>query len=138
MLRTLTLKNFRKHEDLALDLNQGIIALRGNNEAGKSSLIEAIAYALFGAKACRESLDNVVTYGRPVSSLLVRMVLEVDGIEYTVKRSKSGAELTYGQHSVTGQNEVTDFFERLFGAPASVASSLWLSRTSLCRLILLL
>lgn len=125
MLKSIELKNFRKHEDLALDLNQGIIALRGNNEAGKSSLIEAIAYALFGAKACRESLDNVVTYGRPVSSLLVRMVLEVDGIEYTVKRSKSGAELTYGQHSVTGQNEVTDFFERLFGAPASVASSLW-------------
>lgn len=125
MLRQLKLANFRKHENLDLALEDGIVVLRAANEAGKTTLIEAVAYAMFGARACREPLEGVVTYGKPLASLRVDLVFDFDGVTYTLKRSKSGAELTYEGGIVTGQTEVTGFIERLMGAPASLATSLW-------------
>ena len=45
MIKTLQLKNFRQHTDLALSFDQGVTVLRGANEAGKSTVFEAIAYS---------------------------------------------------------------------------------------------
>lgn len=133
MLRQLKLANFRKHENLELTLEDGIVVLRAANEAGKTTLIEAVAYAMFGARACREPLEGVVTYGKPLNSLRVDLVFDFDGVTYTLKRSKSGAELTYEGGIVTGQNEVTGFIERLMGAPASLATSLWFTNQNSIR-----
>src|SRR5258707_15754780 len=53
----LQLENFRSFEaaDLALNV-QGLIGVRGANGAGKSSLFEAIEFALYGKRAGRNSL----------------------------------------------------------------------------------
>lgn len=125
MLKKLHLTNFRKHEDLEVLFSPGIVVIRGANEAGKSTLSESIAYAMFGAKACRQPIDEVVTWGKPVNTLKVGLEFVFDGVDYTVSRSKSGAELRYEGGVVTGQNEVTGFIERLMGAPAKLATSLW-------------
>jgi len=133
MLNKLTLTNFRKHESLSLDLQQGTIVMRAANEGGKTTVIEAIAYALFGARACRQPLEEVVTWGKPAASLRVELSFVVDGVAYTVKRSKAGAELAYDGGTVTGQTEVTGFIERLLGAPAALATSLWFANQGTIR-----
>lgn len=124
MIRTLTLKNFRKHEDVEFNFVDGLTVIRGSNEAGKSSLGESVMYALFGANMLRESLDAVVTYDKPESSLKVGLTFQLDGVGYKIVRGKSGAELTYADQIVTGQRETRLFVERLLGCTADTAKLL--------------
>lgn len=124
MLKTLQLTNFRKHRTLELNFTEGLQVIRGDSEAGKTTISESIVYALFGSKGLREPLANVVTYDEPEGSLKVRLLLDFDGVEYSVIRGKSGAEVVYSDQRVTGQTEVRAFFERLFGCTADVAKAL--------------
>lgn len=115
MLKSLKTKNFRKLEDNHFTFEDGMVVIRGSNEAGKSTLTEAIAYAMFGVKSCRGSLADVVTWGKPESSLSVEMVMSSEGVDYTITRSKAGAEINYEGGKVTGQVECSNFVETLFG-----------------------
>jgi DNA repair exonuclease SbcCD ATPase subunit len=128
MLNNLTLHNFKQHKDLSVEFAQGINVLRGKNEIGKSGILHAIAYALFGIKAVPYSLEDAVTWGEPVNSLKVELSITVDGKVYHYKRSKSGAEVVLnGQVFCTGQNEVTGLSATLLGADAATASKLLLA-----------
>jgi DNA repair exonuclease SbcCD ATPase subunit len=127
MLNKIILTNFQRHRHLEVVFNAGISALRGSNEAGKSTLIRAICYALFGAKALPMSLSEAVTWGEPEASLKVLLEFVVDSVVYTIKRGKSGAEITYDGGIVTGQNECTAFVAKLLKADAVSASRLMLA-----------
>jgi exonuclease SbcC len=130
MLRSARLQNYRKHADLTVTFGDGLNTIRAANEAGKSTLIEAIIYALFGTKALPESLDDVVTYGLAASKLRVDLFFEHLGVEYTLYRAKSGCELNFGEHKVTGQTEVTRYIESIFGVDAAMASKMMLASQS--------
>lgn len=127
MLKRLTLKNFRQHEDRTIDLTAGLNVVRGANEAGKSTLIEAIAYALFGSKACREPLAQVVTWGKPENTLAVELLLAADGVEYVFTRSPKGAEVNYPGGRVVGQSQVSAKAQELLGSDPVVAGKLMLA-----------
>lgn len=131
MLKRLELTNFEKHESLVIDFTPGLNVIRAANEAGKSAVYRAIAYANWGSRALPFALDDHVTWGKPVSSLRVRQVFEVAGVEYTVTRSKSGAELVWAGGTSSGQAEVTAQIERLFGASMSVGLATLLTRQSM-------
>ena len=130
MLLSLHLNNFQKHEDLRLDFGSGLHLLKGANEKGKSTLLRAALYALFGARALPLPLAETVTWGKPEGSLKVELAFRHDGTDYTIKRSKSGAELLTDGLRVSGQAEVTGFVERLLGVSASLAAKLMLAQQS--------
>lgn len=128
MLNNLTLTNFRKHQNLSVDFTPGMNVIRAANEIGKSSLIESVAYALFGSRSLRTPIEQTVTWGEPVNTLKVELALTVDGKVYNFKRSKSGAEVTVnGTVFCTGQNEVSALAASLLGADATTASKLLLA-----------
>lgn len=128
MIKQLTLTNFRKHESTTLGLGLGLSVIRGQNEAGKSTLTESIVYALFGAKSLRTPLADTVTWGKPETSLKVGLVLESGGKDYTFARSKSGAEVSCdGAVIVTGQNEVSNYSSHLLGVDVQAASRLMMA-----------
>ncbi len=124
MLKQLKLTNYRQHIDRTVDFTPGINAIRGHVEAGKSTTMEAWMYLFFGAKALSEPLEDVVTYDTPLSKLKVEGVFTHLGVDYTCYRGKSGAELSFGREKVTGQTEVTRFFEQLFNCSAAMAARL--------------
>lgn len=124
MIKELHLTNFRKHENTATIFNKGLTVLKGANEHGKTTILESILYAMYGAKALRTPLADTVTYGKSENALKVVMLFEFDGVEYSITRAKSGAELRYAGNVVTGQTEVRSFMERLLGATADTATSL--------------
>lgn len=130
MLLHLHLTNFQKHENLRLDFGSGLHLLKGANEAGKSTLMRAAVYALFGARALPLPLSETVTWGKPESSLKVELGFRHDNVDYTIRRGKSGAELLSDGLRVSGQSEVTSFVERLLGVSAGLASKLMLSNQS--------
>lgn len=115
MLKQLTLAYFQKHEALTVSFALGLNAIKGLNEDGKSTILRGVAYALGGAKALPYSLEDTVTYGKPVSALKVALDFEVSGRVYTITRSKSAAELNYEGGTVTGQVETSNFIAKLLG-----------------------
>lgn len=128
MLQKLKLTCFRQHTDLEINFTPGLNAIRGSNEAGKSTVLLAISYAFFGSAALSQPLEDIVTYDVPVSKLRVELDFEHAGVNYHIYRGKSGAELTFGNETVTGQTEVTKFIERLFGATSKLANKLMIAR----------
>ena len=125
MLLSLKTANFRKLVNHSFDFSPGLSAIRAANEAGKSTMTEAIGYALFGSEALRESLQDVVTWGEKESSLKVELRMQVNQNVVDIRRGKSGAELDVdGQLTVTGQKEVTRFVENLLGTAPKVAGKL--------------
>lgn len=127
MLNRLKLTNFRKHRDTDLTLQTGLMVLRGNNEAGKSTLIEGVCYVLFGVAALRSPLEDAVTHGEAVNTLKAELWITIDGVEYHIRRSKAGAEVNYADGKVTGQKEVTNFLCGRMGVDPSAAARLMLA-----------
>lgn len=128
MLRNLELNCFMAHEKLSVSFTEGLNVCRGANESGKSSMLIACAYALFGTKALRTSLADAVTWGHKETELSVSLDLELEGQTYRFQRSKRGAEVSKGdQVFVTGQNEVSAFASNLLGAEVGTAVNLMLA-----------
>ncbi|MFQ6136246.1 MAG: AAA family ATPase [Candidatus Hydrothermarchaeales archaeon] len=58
------IKNFRSHKDTRLQFDQGISVIVGNNGSGKTSILDAINFALFKQKPNREiSVDDLIRRG---------------------------------------------------------------------------
>jgi DNA repair exonuclease SbcCD ATPase subunit len=134
MFTSVHLTNFRKLRDFSCQFTSGLVAIRALNESGKSTLLEALAYALFGSDALREPLDDVVTWGEKPSSLKVEVEFSINTTKLRVTRGKSGAEIyADGQLVATGQKEVTRFIEGLLGAPPKVAGKLMLANQASLR-----
>lgn len=127
MITHLKLKNFKTHQDLDITFGSGLQTIRGEVEAGKSSMIEGIAFGFFGAAALPLSLADTVTWGFPESSLRVEIDFLHAGSPFSLYRAKSGAELTGAGVRVSGAAEVTKFCEGLFGCTAAVAKNVLLA-----------
>lgn len=127
MLISLSMTNFMQHENLTVNFTEGLNAIRGANEAGKSSIYWAIQYAFYGVRALPLSLEDTVTWGQAESSLKVLLEFEHQGEQYSIKRSKSGAELKGPDFLSSGHAEVTSKMEDLFGAKQDIARSVLIS-----------
>ncbi|WP_266077289.1 DNA double-strand break repair ATPase Rad50 [Haladaptatus caseinilyticus] len=57
------LSNFKCYEDADLHLDTGVTVIHGLNGSGKSSLLEACFFALYGARALDRTLEDIVTIG---------------------------------------------------------------------------
>src|SRR2546427_279236 len=62
-LLRLRLVNFRQHADTELEFGPGITGIIGPNGSGKTSILEAIAWALYGVQAVRGDKDSIRRLG---------------------------------------------------------------------------
>lgn len=62
MIKDINLHNFISHRDTSLSLDKGITIFVGHNGSGKSSIIDAITFALFGEHT-RKSNKNLILRG---------------------------------------------------------------------------
>lgn len=70
---------------------KNLIAIVGNTGAGKSSLLEAMCYALFGATTWSErDVKQLIADGE--RTMVVRFTFELDGVEWCVERSTSNGQ----------------------------------------------
>jgi exonuclease SbcC len=93
----LELKNYRKFRDLRLQLPDGIIGILGLNGAGKTTIIEAIAWGLFGnvEEVVRTNKESIRRLGAgPTDSVSVALEFELDGTEYRLEREMGGRSLS--------------------------------------------
>jgi DNA repair exonuclease SbcCD ATPase subunit len=138
MINSVTLTNFRKHENLHLDFDSGFTLFRAGNEAGKTTVIEGVCYALLGSKALRTSIEAAVTRGLAVNSLKSSVQLSIEGSDVRVTRSKGAAEMHVdGKLSCTGQADVTAAVCKLLGVEPKHLTSLLVAQQGEVRGLLL-
>ncbi len=78
------LENFKCYGDADLRLEAGVTVIHGLNGSGKSSLLEACFFALYGTKALDRTLDEVVTIGADEAT--VELWFTHAGEDYHVRR----------------------------------------------------
>jgi exonuclease SbcC len=115
----LSLRNYRVFEELDLELPARVIGVFGENGAGKSSLMESVAFACYGVDAARTKKHDIRTHG-VLTDCEVRMVFEHAGRPYEVRRTIRGrghapeAELFGGDMQLaSGTTEVDAEIRRL-------------------------
>jgi exonuclease SbcC len=92
----LELKNYRRFRSLKIQFPDGIIGILGLNGVGKSTIIEAIAWALFGNvdEVVRTGKDSIRRTGVPsTDTCAVTLEFELGGTEYKVHREMGGKSL---------------------------------------------
>ena len=122
MIRQIQLKHFRQHQHYAIDFTHGTTVIYGANESGKSTLFEAITFALFGVRACRN--NDLSSWGAESNSHQVMLHFTVENIDYTLNRSARSAEITWATGRVTGQTDVSRFCENLWQLKPNTGSKL--------------
>ncbi len=121
---TLSIEGLRSYRHKAtLDFSDlGLFAIVGDTGAGKSSILEAITYALYSAATWTLQPGDLIADG--ARTMKVELVFEVDGKRWRITRSTSRGAYPPPVHRlvcedggvpVDGRSEVNTAIERLVG-----------------------
>ena len=105
VLNSLNIKNFKRYKDAEFDFALGLTGLLGKNGSGKSTIFEAIIFALYGESSTnRELIKNAECEDKePVE---VNLYFNIQGREYLVKRELRGKSLTAKANLYDGSGEL--------------------------------
>lgn len=125
-LRSLSLNLFRQHTSSHIEFPDGLVGVIGGNGAGKTTIVEAIGFAIYGSRALRGRIEDVRTRTAPAKTgrgkkdqdLRVDLSLEHDGVVFRVERTLTDANLFIGgepQAVAVGGREVTTRMSSIVG-----------------------
>ena len=104
IIKKIKLNNIRSYNNAELNLSTGITLLSGDIGSGKSSVLLAIEFALFGVKRGETTGSGLLKHGKNEGSVLLN--IEVDGkdiyIKRSLKRMKHGVKQDSGYIIVDG------------------------------------
>lgn len=96
ILDKLTLKNFKRYRDQNFTFKDGITAIVGSNGSGKSTIMEAIVFALYGISGSGIDAEYVVSAGAgPKEKCEVLLSFQTGGEDYTIVRSFRKGQSTH-------------------------------------------
>jgi exonuclease SbcC len=91
---SVALKNFKSHSDREFSFQLGTNAICGENGAGKSSILEAIAWTLFNHTGAYNK-EDLIRNGASSAQVIVRFVSDRDGRTYEVQRCTTKGYTVY-------------------------------------------
>jgi len=123
ILKTLTLRNFRKFKNVTVEFPDGVTGVVGLNGAGKSTIFEAIAWVLYGSVAARTSADEIKRIGAERSDpCRVELDFVFEENNYRIVREMTGKSLTVsatvtinGKVAATSADVVTRYIQKKLG-----------------------
>jgi exonuclease SbcC len=123
IIKTLTLKNFRKFKNASIEFPDGVTCVVGLNGVGKSTIFESIAWVLYGSVAARTSVDQIKREGADSSdSCRVELDFIFEDNSYRIVREMSGKSLTIaatvtvnGKIAATGAEIVSKYIQKVLG-----------------------
>lgn len=124
-LNALSLRNYRRFKSVDLELPDGMTSITGSNGAGKSSLMEAVAWVLYGnqTEVVRTGKESIKREGSAhAEPCSVQLQFEFGGTGYVIERSMSGKNLTMSaslraadKMLASSSDEVTEKIKEIFG-----------------------
>ncbi|MCW5946423.1 MAG: SMC family ATPase [Fimbriimonadales bacterium] len=118
ILKRLSIRDFRQFREAEIEFERGLTAIVGSNGSGKTTIIEAIGWALYGEqRQTKETLRRIGAEGK--SSTSVSLTFLIGDQEWRVERSLTNASLVLlgaeKQVRATSLREVTQEVTRLLG-----------------------
>ncbi len=118
------MKNFKSHKDTKIEFKTGISIIMGGNGAGKSSILEAVSFALFKQHSGKkiEQLIRFSQHKKIQNKMSVELIFTSNGRKYRLLRersknsSKAKIEIREGerfQNLSTGDKQVTEEVQSL-------------------------
>jgi DNA repair protein SbcC/Rad50 len=103
-IKKIVLKNIRSYEDQVIELPQGSVLLSGDIGCGKTSVLLAIEFALFGLQPSQRG-SSLLKNGKNEGSVILEF--EVEGKSVIIERSlqKSGKNIAQDYSSISVDNE---------------------------------
>lgn len=118
-LDQVVLTNFRQHASSRIVFDLGLTGIIGPNGSGKTTILEAIAFALYGARALRLTKETVrFLRAGPRAPVRVELDFELSGHRYRVVRELNSAEVYLDGADtcvVAGTESVNEFLLRRLG-----------------------
>lgn len=123
ILKSIVLRNFRKFKNTVIEFPDGVIGIVGLNGVGKSTIFEAVSWALYGPVAARTSADQIKRQGaETLDPCRVELEFIFEEDSYRVVREMLGKNLTTqatatinGKIAATGADAVTRYIQKKLG-----------------------
>lgn len=99
IIESINIKNFLSHEDTEINFEQGVNIITGKNGAGKSSILDAMKFALFGESRNNEKINELIKKGKNFFEITLNFNLNGDHYEiyrhFGMKKAKNAERLAY-------------------------------------------
>jgi len=120
-LNSLSMRNFKKYKRAEVTFEDGLTGIVGNNGVGKSTIVEAIAWALYGSRVLAMKRDFLKNANARESDMVeVRLNMNMGKHQLSIYRSMRGKNLTPDaslyldeQAIATGSKEVDQKLEEI-------------------------
>ena len=123
ILTKLHLENFKKYTAFDIEFGEGLVGIIGKNGSGKSTIFEAILFALYGEFKNRGHKDTIRNASASrKDAVVIELEFEFENSEYKILREFRGKSLTAnakfyvnGELTTTGAKEVSVAISKLTG-----------------------
>lgn len=132
-LKNLQLKNVRSHKESGLDFHDGITVFTGRTGSGKSTILMAVEYALFGNEAGIPN-ESIMRRHSNLSSITLNFEHKNDNYELTRGLKKSGSKVLVDNDAlcikkngseidfVKRANDMNEIIRKIMGFPENLKS----------------
>jgi len=145
IIERLVLNNFKRFRKQEIHFKDGITGIVGNNGTGKSSIVEAVLFALYGVQATGISGDYIVSsFASQKENCEVRLDFRISGDSYSVIRTfKKGKTVQHDARiyrgtslRATGVSQVETEIRRVLGmGPVDFRNTIYAAQKDLLTLL---
>jgi len=122
-VKELSLRNFRRFRQASFSLGEGINVVKGPNESGKSTLVQALLAALFWkADSNRREVRESVSWGEK-DGFVLELEGEAGGETFRLVKdfSAKSATLNWGNRETSDPAEIEEYIREWLGLGSEVA-----------------
>jgi len=95
IIKSIQLKNYRRFKELELELPENLIGIIGNNGAGKTTIVEAIGWCLYGNRIRRTDKQDIRSqFSKTSDTCSVELIFTCGDHEYRIIRQLKGKSAT--------------------------------------------